>query len=150
MRVRDVMTKDVVSVSLDSKITEVAKILFDNRFHGVPVVKDGKVVGIITESDFFTKDSKNLFLPSYINFLEETGISNALTSENQEKIRKLMDSRAKDIMNSECVTIMDDMNLRDLMNFFRETSFGTLPVTDERNNLVGIVTLADILGLVKP
>jgi predicted transcriptional regulator len=150
MKVRDVMTKDVVSVSPEVKIVEVARILFENRFHGVPVVEDGKIIGIITEDDFFTKDSKNLFLPSYINFLQETGISSALTREKQEKLDKLMNSKASDIMSSDCVTIMDSMDIRDLLNFFRETNFNTLPVTDEKNSLVGIVTLADILGLVKP
>jgi CBS domain-containing protein len=149
MKVKEIMTRDVVSVSPETKITEVASILFKNRFHGVPVVTDGKIVGIITENDFFTRDAKNIFLPSYINFLQETKIADALTREKQEKIDKLMDSRAIDIMNSDCVTIMQDMDITDLLHFFRETNFNTLPVTDEKNDLVGVVTLADILGLIK-
>ena len=149
MKVKDVMTKDVVFVSPETKIVEVARILFENRFHGVPVVKNGRIVGIVTESDFFTNDSRNLFLPSYINFLQEMGIANALTSEKQEKMARLMEAKAEDIMSSDCITIMENMNLDDLLNFFRETGFTTLPVTDEKNNLTGIVTLADVLGLVK-
>jgi CBS domain-containing protein len=149
MKVKDVMTKDVVSVTPEMKVAEVARLLFDKRFHGVPVVEKGRIVGIITESDFFTKDSKNLFLPSYINFIEETGIADALTTEKQEKLGVLMNARARDIMNPECVSIMEDMSIKDLLNFFRETGFSTLPVTDEKNNLKGVVTLADILGLIK-
>lgn len=149
MKVKEIMTKDVVYVTPDTSIASVAKVLFENRFHGVPVIEAEKIIGIITEDDFFTKDSRNLFLPSYINFLQETHIADALTNEKQEKLRKLMDSKARDIMSENCVTILESMDVRDLLNFFRETRFTTLPVVDEKDNLVGIVTLADILGLVK-
>lgn len=148
MKVKDIMTKDVVFVSPEISIASVAEILFKNRFHGVPVVDEGKIIGIITEDDFFTKDSRNLFLPSYINFLQETRIADALTKEKQDKLERLMESKARDIMSENCVTILEDMDIRDLLNFFRETKFTTLPVVNEKDALVGIVTLADILGLV--
>ncbi|MDQ1284483.1 MAG: hypothetical protein QG620_831 [Patescibacteria group bacterium] len=149
MKVKDIMTKEVVSVSPETKVTEVAAIMSKNRFHGVPVVEKGKIVGIVTESDFFTKDSGNLYLPSYINFLESAKLAEDLPEEKKEKVGKLIDARALDIMKKECVTILQDMDVRDLLSFFRETKFNSLPVTDEDDNLVGIVTLADVLGMIK-
>jgi CBS domain-containing protein len=149
MKVKDVMTTQVVTVAPETRIGEVAEILFKNRFHGLPVVEKDKVVGIITESDFFTKDARNVFLPSYISFLQDTKIADALTTEKQKKVEQLMNTQAADIMNPSCTTILEDMDIKDLLNFFRETHFITLPVVDQSDQLVGVVTLADILGLIK-
>lgn len=147
MQVKDIMTKNVISVSLETKITEVAEIIFKNKFHGVPVVEGGQVVGIITETDFFTKNSDNFFLPSYIKFLEENIPDEKLSSDQQEKLRKLLNSQARDIMTSDCVTILADMKIQDLLEFFKTTKFMTIPVVDEKNYLIGIVTFSDILGM---
>ncbi len=51
--VRDVMTKDVQTVTHDTPIEDAARIMADNKIGGLPVVKDDKVVGIITETDLF-------------------------------------------------------------------------------------------------
>ena len=145
--VRDVMTKKVVSVSPETGIVEIADLIFKNRFHGVPVIESGKVAGIVTETDFFTKDASILFLPSYINFLKENKIKEDLPPEKREEVEKLINTKAKDIMTPDCVTIFQDMQIKDLLQFFRTTKFTSLPVTDEDNRMVGIITLSDILGL---
>src|SRR5512139_3442225 len=52
--VKDVMTKKVLSVTEDTPIEEAARIMADNKIGGMPVLnKEGKVVGIITETDLF-------------------------------------------------------------------------------------------------
>ena len=51
--VKDVMTKKVLTVSEDTPIEEAARIMADNKIGGLPVVRSGKVVGIITETDLF-------------------------------------------------------------------------------------------------
>lgn len=51
--VKDVMTKDVLTISQDTPIEEAARIMADNKIGGLPVIKDGRVVGIITETDLF-------------------------------------------------------------------------------------------------
>lgn len=149
MKVEDIMTKNVVTVTPDSKITQVAEIMFKNRFHGVPVAEGKRVVGIVTEGDFFTRDQNNVFLPSYINFLKESKVAGALSKAEEEKVKKLLNAQVREIMNEKCVTILRDMSLHDLIAFFRETKYNTLPVMDENNELVGIVTLADVIGLIK-
>jgi CBS domain-containing protein len=49
----DIMTHEVVTVSPDTPIIEVAQLLLERRIGGVPVVESGRVVGVITESDLF-------------------------------------------------------------------------------------------------
>ena len=51
--VAEVMTKDVLTVQVDTPIEEAARIMSDNKIGGLPVVKDEQVVGIITETDLF-------------------------------------------------------------------------------------------------
>lgn len=51
--VQDVMTKEVISVEENTPLEEAARIMVDNKIGGLPVVRDGKLVGIITETDLF-------------------------------------------------------------------------------------------------
>jgi acetoin utilization protein AcuB len=51
--VSDVMTKNVLTVDEDTPIEEAARIMADNKIGGIPVMRDGHVVGIITETDLF-------------------------------------------------------------------------------------------------
>lgn len=51
--VGDVMTSEVLTVTEDTPIEEVARIMVDNKIGGVPVMRDGQVVGLITETDLF-------------------------------------------------------------------------------------------------
>ncbi|HET9223650.1 MAG TPA: CBS domain-containing protein, partial [Roseiflexaceae bacterium] len=49
----DIMTRAVVTVAPDASILKVAQLLLEHRIGGVPVVEDGQVIGVITESDLF-------------------------------------------------------------------------------------------------
>ena len=53
IQVKDVMTKRVLTVTTDTPIEEAARLMADNRIGGLPVMRDDKVVGIITETDLF-------------------------------------------------------------------------------------------------
>lgn len=53
IKVRDVMTKEVITVEEDTPLEAAARIMVDNKIGGLPVMRDGKLVGIITESDLF-------------------------------------------------------------------------------------------------
>jgi len=51
--VSEVMTKKILTVNEDTPIEEAARIMADNKIGGLPVMRDGHVVGIITETDLF-------------------------------------------------------------------------------------------------
>ncbi len=53
IRVRDVMTSKVITVTEDTPVEDAARIMADNKIGGLPVVRDGSLVGIITETDLF-------------------------------------------------------------------------------------------------
>jgi acetoin utilization protein AcuB len=53
IKVSQVMTKKVMTIAEDTPIEEAARVMIDNKIGGLPVTRDGKVVGIITETDLF-------------------------------------------------------------------------------------------------
>ncbi len=147
MKVKDIMTSEVLSANPETKVTDVAKIFTENRIHAVPVIENQKVIGIITESDFFIKGLSNMYLPTYIDFLMKGRAGENLTEKQKLKIDKLLGSRAEDIMSTDCFTISYNAEVSELIDVFREKRLFTLPVVDENNNLIGIVAQADIIKL---
>ena len=55
VEISDVMTRNVVSVGPDTDLNEVARTMLERKIGGLPVVEDGRLVGIITESDIFKR-----------------------------------------------------------------------------------------------
>ena len=53
LKVEEVMTKQVITIAEDTPIEEAARIMADNKIGGLPVLRDGELVGIITETDLF-------------------------------------------------------------------------------------------------
>jgi CBS domain-containing protein len=149
MQIKEIMTRDVMSVKPDTLVSEVADLIFKNNFHGVPVVENNKVIGIVTEDDFFLKNYDDLFLPSYIQFLSDNKAIENLPDEIKDKMKKLLGARARDIMSSDITNVSEDMDIESLMKTIKETKFTTFPVTDAEKNIKGIITLSDVLGIVR-
>jgi acetoin utilization protein AcuB len=53
IQVEQLMTREVITVSSDTPLEEAARIMADNEISGIPVVDDGKLVGLIAETDIF-------------------------------------------------------------------------------------------------
>ncbi len=147
MTVNDIMTQNVITAKGDTKITDVAFHLLKYHVHAIPIINDNKnVIGIVTESDFFVKDLPNLYLPSYIEFLEKAKKDHYEEIEENEGIKKLMSATAKDIMTKDVFTVSPKMKIKDLTEIFKKKRLFSLPVVEEKK-LVGIVTLADVIQL---
>ena len=149
MKVKDIMTKNVVTVSKDAEMAEVAKILTEKRIHGVPVVEGKKVVGIITETDFFAGDEHSLYLPSFIEFIKKFKLAKDAPVFERDELKNILKAKASDIMTKGCVSVSPESEIEDLFEIFKKEGFHTLPVVDENSELCGIVTLADVISLVK-
>jgi CBS-domain-containing membrane protein len=151
MQVKDIMTREVISVAPSMKINEVAHVLTQYRIHGVPVVDEGKkLVGIVTETDFFVTDSPDLYLPSYINFMNATKMQGEIDPRQKERVETLMNASAKDIMTTECFTFSPEMDvIEQVIKVFQEKRLHTVPVVDQNGILDGIVTVADIIKLIQ-
>ncbi|PIP24258.1 MAG: hypothetical protein COX35_01715, partial [Candidatus Nealsonbacteria bacterium CG23_combo_of_CG06-09_8_20_14_all_37_18] len=128
MKIKDIMTTNIISADPEMAVSKVADILFTNRFHGLPIVENKKLVGIITEDDFFLKNYDKIYLPSYLRFIEENKSTDNLPSDIKNKIEKLLEIKVKDIMTTDCITVNPDMEISDFMDLVRKTKFTTFPV----------------------
>ena len=146
MIVGDIMTKEVFTAKPDDSISSVAALLSEKRIHGVPVVGENKkVVGIVTETDFFTKDASSIHLPSFIDFIKNEKMDADV--KKNEALSSIMKATVKDIMSTPSITVSPELSIQELINIFREKSLKTIPVVDGENNLQGIVAVVDVIEL---
>jgi len=142
LKAKDIMTKDVISVSPDIEIAQAAQILLEEGINGMPVVKGTKLVGILCQSDLIAQQKK-LPVPSLFTILD--GIIPLGSSKNFEKaIRKMAATTVADAMTPNPVTVGLETELQDIATLMLDKNFHTIPVTND-GELVGIIGKEDIL-----
>jgi CBS domain-containing protein len=147
MQVKDIMTKEVVAIKPNAKITEAANLLHERNLTGLPVIdKENKVIGIISEADFMTQNH-HLHLPSYIQTLQVLKTWDRSDEKLKKEIKKLSRVKVSEIMNPEVITTSSETSLKDLAVLFAEKRVNPSPVTDRENHLLGIVSRSDIVRL---
>lgn len=149
MNVSALMTEEVISTKPDESIINLARLMNEKRIHAIPVLDDeGRVLGIITESDFFTKNSSNLsYLPTLIDFLKEGKTREQGMEDDAESV--IINAKAKDIMTAPCKTLSQDDNVEDFIQIVKNTGIISVPVTHSAtdNRMVGIITVADLMKI---
>ncbi len=137
MKVEDVMTRQVTTVTPDTSLREVARILAESKVSGVPVVEDGKVVGVVSEADILVKERGER--PG------RGGLLGLLLDERRELEAKLRARTAGEAMTSPAVTIGPRRPVTEAAAKMIEEQVNRLPVVDDDGVLVGIVTRADLV-----
>ena len=133
--VRDVMTRKVVTATPSTSWKDAVRLIEDARVHALPVVEDGRVVGVVAESDLL---------------LKEEMLTGPLTmrSISRQARRDRIRARATTVgqmMTKPAVTIDPDAQLGTAARLLHRRRIGRLPVLDVRHVLVGIVTRSDLL-----
>jgi len=148
MLVKDIMTKDLVTVKEEDTVDYVAKLLIEKNIGGVPVVNDeNRVVGIVTESDLIYKDKK-LHIPSFIRVLDGLIFLESL-KKFEEEIKKIAGYKIKDIMTTPVVTLDENSTVEDAATIMIEKKINRIPIVRD-GKLVGIISKSDIVrSLVK-
>lgn len=115
-KVSDLATKTLISLRPNMSIKECAKVLVENRINGAPIIENGKLVGILTESE----------------------IVDAISRKDWEKLK------AKDIAIKEVYTIDENDEIITCVNKMLKYDVGRLIVVS-KGKPVGIITRTDIL-----
>lgn len=138
MRVKDVMQTDVVHVSPETPLREVARLIFGYGINGVAVCSNKRLIGMITERDILAQ-----FYPSMREYIEDS--LHARDFEGmEERARDILEYPAEKIMSTEVATITKDEPLLKAQSLMQVQKVGRLPVIDEKENLVGIISKSDI------
>ena len=143
MKAKDIMTKDVLTVSLDTPVKKVAELLADYEISGAPVLDEhDRVIGVVTESDLI-EQKKNLHLPTVVT-LFEGGLFLERPQKLKREIEKMLGATVKDIYSKKVITITEDTSLEDIATIMSEKKVHLLPVL-KGNELVGIVGKVDVV-----
>lgn len=143
IKAKDIMTKDVVTLTPDAEITKAAKLLLEKGFNALPVVdNDGRVVGILCQSDLISQQEA-LPVPSYFTLLDSFIPLTSLKKMERE-VQKIAATTVEQAMTLEPVSVGPDTDIEQIAALMVDKGFHTLPVLED-GKLVGIVGKEDIL-----
>jgi len=140
MHAADIMTTDVITVSVDTEVREIASLLLQNRISAVPVIGDDRrVLGIVSEGDLMRRVE---------NETEERHswwVENLLSSSHDaDHYLKTHGRTAREIMSRDIVTIHEDTPLHEIAGLLEKHHVKRVPVT-RGGRLVGLVSRANLL-----
>ena len=135
--VKDVMTRDVICINKDVDIHEASRILSENRISGLPVIDEERhLIGIVTEADI-------LYSAGMKKSHAFKDILRIILGEPHPKNRN--GNIVKDIMTSDVITTTLETDIKEAARILDEKRIKRLPVVDEKNKLIGIISRANIV-----
>jgi CBS domain-containing protein len=132
IKVSQLMTEKVVAAMPKTTIFEAEKTMIGQGFRRLPIVSDGKVIGIVTAMDI-------------IRFFGTGEVFKHLKSGT---ITQVLNTPALEIATKEVATISPDADVGQAAKIMREKNFGALPVT-QNEKLVGIITERDFFKIIE-
>jgi acetoin utilization protein AcuB len=125
------MTREVVTSSPDMVLTEVYYLMAEKSVRRLPVLEQGCLIGIVTQSDIQDIKSSR---PSPLNLWTLNGSLARLT--------------ARQIMTPDPITVLPEATVGEAAQLLQTHKIGSLPVVDKHEELVGIITESDIFRMV--
>jgi len=126
MKVVEVMTRNPLSMTPSETVGQADELMAENRIRQLPVVDGSTLVGIITDRDIRSfLDGGSLLVPDTR--------ARALATE------------IKEVMSTDPLTLSPDDDLQEALELLIEEKIGGIPVMDQAEGLVGIVTYVDVL-----
>ena len=126
MKVLDVMTPSPLTVSGIESVAVADELMSENNIRQIPVVDGHELVGIVTDRDV------------------RAFLSDALLANPAER-EKALNTPVRDIMTTEPLYLSPDDDLQEVVEMLIEQKFGAIPVVDDAEGLVGIVSYIDVL-----
>lgn len=128
MNIEQIMSSNLVTVRLDDSLKKVRHLFESTQFHHLLVIEDKKLLGVISDRDLLKAISPN------IGNLSET-----------EKDRASLNKRAHQIMSRNLTTLKSSADIYDAIGIFNSSKISCIPVVDEENRPIGILSWRDIM-----
>ena len=126
MKVVEVMTRDPLSLLTEETVGKAEELMAEHQIRQLPVLDGRELVGIVTDRDVRAHVSRALM-------------------ESPQAHEKARNGRVRDLMTTEPIALSPDDDLREAVELLIEEKFGAIPVVDEAEGLVGIVSYVDVL-----
>jgi acetoin utilization protein AcuB len=128
MVVGEIMTKEVMTVSMDHTLGQIKALFLEHKFHHVLVLDEGKLMGVISDRDVLKQISP------YVGTIAE---------ENRDL--NTVKKRAHQIMSRKIISIPPDADIEDAAQMLLKEDISCLPVLSESSDIEGIITRHDLL-----
>ncbi len=132
MNVEEIMSKRLITVRLDDTLKVVNEIFNNVNIHHLLVVESDKLFGVISDRDMLKALSPNI---------------GTIVEMNRDTIT--LNKKVHQIMTSEPVTLALDADISDAIEIFNNHDISCIPVVDDKNKPVGIISWRDIIKAIK-
>ena len=143
MKVKDLMTKNVISVKPDELLGDVVVKFMGNKISGAPVVDEGELVGIISKADILkqlsTAGSIHELLVAVSGLWEKNKKNNSI-----DYLKKISKRVVSDVMSRHVVTVDPESSIERAARLMVNRNINRLPVV-ENKKLLGIVARGDLI-----
>lgn len=131
MKIENIMTPNVICVDMDDRLHVVRALFIKHKFHHLMVTdRQGELVAVISDRDYFKATNNNINLPSA-----------------NEKDLATLNKRVHQIVSKKLVSINQFASFGEAIKKFHTHHVSCLPVINSNNHPVGIVTWRDIINL---
>ena len=124
-RVADIMSTVPITVSPSESIEQADELMVTNNIRQLPVVKKNELIGIITDRDI------------------RSFLSNSLASTDSRD--RALNTPVQEVMTTEPISVAPDDELEEVVELLIDEKFGAVPVVDEAEGIMGIVSYVDVL-----
>ena len=144
MIAKDLMTTPVITIQETSTVEDAAKLMLDRDISALPVLNSsGKVVGILTHSDFGLSPKFRPLMENVFSMLGSTTTPRHL----EETATRVGGKLVRDVMRRHVITASQDTDMEHIAQLMLRANIHRLPIMDG-SNLVGIITRHDFLKLI--
>jgi CBS domain-containing protein len=140
---RDIMTPDPITIGPEASVTEAAHVMMSRDVAALPVVREGALVGLVTEGDLVMQDAKVHF-PTYLSLLGGYIFAPGSTDRFEDSLRKAVGATIADVMTEDPVTVAPGALVSDVATIIVERGVSHVPVVDDAT-LIGIISKHDIV-----
>jgi CBS domain-containing protein len=144
---RDIMTTPVITVDPELSVKDLAALFREKHVGGVPVVEDGKLAGIVTEGDLMALDA-DIQYPHYFELFDSI-IYLGSQKKFKEQLERAAAATVGQLMThrDKVKTVGPDDPARAAGTIMSRHHFDRVPVVDENDEVVGLITRHDIMKL---
>jgi CBS domain-containing protein len=144
-RVADIMTADPITIHPQATVQDLANLLRARHISGVPVVDDARhVLGVVTDGDLVAQDA-DLRFPHYFELLDSL-IYLESTKKFEERLRKAVGATVAEIMSDRVYSVRKDDAMSAAATLMNKHKINLVPVVDDEDMLVGVVTRHDVIA----
>jgi len=127
MLVGNWMSKDVITIDVDDSMHNAMKLMKKNAIRMLPVLKKGKLVGIITDRD-----------------LKRSAASDATTLDVHELLYLVSRLKVRNIMTKDPITVPQNFTVEETAEVLLKNKISGVPVVDQNGDVVGMITQTDL------